>query len=99
MDIIGQQVSLGSHQQCVPSGVWSQRSCRQTCHSLVDVEQGDVRVLGALAQSVGHRSLTTSMRVVDKNLLKRKRGELRAQGENIESMRFIVSIKSKKGIL
>lgn len=88
MDIIGQQVGLGSHQQRVPSGVWSQRPCRQTSDCLVDVEQRDVRVLGALAQSVGHRSLTTSMRVVDKNLLKRKRRDLRARGENIESMRF-----------
>lgn len=72
MDVIGQQVRLGPHQQCVPGGVRSQRSCRQTSNSLVDVEQRDVRVLVALAQSVGCRSLTTGVRVVDKNLLKRR---------------------------
>lgn len=42
VDIISQKVGLGSHQQRVPSGVWSQLSCRQTCDSLVDVEQRDV---------------------------------------------------------
>lgn len=73
MDIVGQQVGLGSHQKCVPSGVWSKRSCRQTSDCLVDVEEGDVRVLCALAQSVGHRSLTTSMGVMDKNLFERNR--------------------------
>lgn len=69
VNIIGQQVGLGSHQQRVSSGVWSQRSCRQTSDGLVDVKQRDVRVLRALAEPVGRRSLTTSVRVVDKNLL------------------------------
>ncbi len=81
MDIIGQQVSLRSNQQGVAGGVWNQPSCCQTSDSLVDVEQRDIGVLGALAQSVSHRSLTTSMRVVDKNLLKRKRKDLRPHNE------------------
>lgn len=42
VDIISQKVGLGSHQQRVPSGVWSQLSCRQTGDGLVDVEQRDV---------------------------------------------------------
>lgn len=72
MDIISQQVCLGSHQQCVPGSIWSQSSCSQTGDCLIDVEQRNVRVLGTLAQSVGHRSLATSVGVVDENLLMRK---------------------------
>lgn len=79
MDIIGQQVGLGSHQQRVPSCVWSQRTCCQTSNCLVDVKQRDVGVLGALAQSVSHRSLTSGIRVVNKYLGKRKREAFMAQ--------------------
>jgi len=39
-------------------------------------EQRDVRVLGALAQPMSRRSLTASVRVVDKNLLMRGKTEL-----------------------
>lgn len=68
VDIVGQQVGLGAHQQHVPRGVLSQLACRQTGDSLVDVEQRDVGILGAVGQSVGRRPLTPSVRVVDENL-------------------------------
>lgn len=42
VDVVGQQVGLGAHQQHVPRGVGPQLACRQTGDGLVDVEQGDV---------------------------------------------------------
>lgn len=42
MDVVGQQVGLGAHQEGVPGGVWPQRACSQAGDGLVDVEQRDV---------------------------------------------------------
>lgn len=82
MNVVGQQVGLGAHHQGVPYSVWSQRSCRQTGDGLVDVQETDVRVLAALTQSVGCRSLAADMRVVDKNLPDRDRTDFRTPGQN-----------------
>lgn len=68
VDVVGQQVGLGAHQQHVPGGVGPQPACRQTGDGLVDVEQRDVRVLAAVGESVGRGSLAASVRVVDENL-------------------------------
>lgn len=68
VDIVGQEVGLGAHQQHVPRGVGPQLACRQTGDGLVDVEQGDVRVLGAVGQPVGRRPRTPDVRVVDEDL-------------------------------
>ena len=71
MDVVGQQVGLRAHQQGVPRGVYPQGAGSQAANRLVDVEQGDVRVLCALAQPVGHRSLSTGVRVVDEHLVEK----------------------------
>ena len=71
VDVVGQQVGLRAHQQGVPCGVRPQGACGQAADRLVDVEQGDVRVLCALAQPVGHGALPAGVGVVDEHLVEK----------------------------
>lgn len=89
VDVVGQQVGLGAHQQRVPGGVWSQPSCGQAGHRLVDVEEGDVRVLGALAQPVSRGPLSASVRVVDENLCLKNRDSVTVKEKKI----FYITLK------
>lgn len=66
--VVGQQVGLGAHEQRVAGGGGAQRAGGEAADRLVDVEQGDVRVLRALAQPVRRLPLAARVRVVDEHL-------------------------------
>ena len=68
MHVIGQQVGLGAHEQRVAGGGGAQRAGREAADRLVDVEERDIRVLRALAQTVRRLPLATTVRVMDEHL-------------------------------
>lgn len=68
MYIVSQQVSLGTHQQCVSCCIGTQSTSCQTAYCLVNIKQGDVGVLATLTQPMSCLPFPSGVRVVDEYL-------------------------------